>query len=367
MTGKPSAADRMLAWTAAHAHRIPEPLLRGGFVLAADAAWLLRVPGVRQLERNLAQVTGRGGRALRRLSHAGMRSYFTYFAEAMTVGAAAASPRGEARLKARIRGGGDGLDSLIALTRAGSGGSGDSSGSAPIAMGHQGNWDYAAFWARDAVAPVTTVAERLGDEELLRTFVRFRQRLGMRILLTGESGLVQQLERALNEPPAIVPLLADRDLGRRGVFVHAFGSAMRVAAGPAVLALDTGKPLYVVAMHRERLHGRRRRTAGTRYGYVCEVSGPIDPAPYRAMTGRDNAGRERAVRELTQAWVDVWARGVAAHPEDWHMLQPIFLHDLDADRLRNVPDWVRDLQARTVPEPGKTTHQNRTPWRKVTR
>lgn len=40
-------------------------------------------------------------------------------------------------------------------------------------------------------------------------------------------------------------------------------------------------------------------------------------------------------------WVDIWARGIAAHPEDWHMLQPIFLEDLDVERLKGVPEELR--------------------------
>ena len=326
--------DRLLLWVAEHARFIPEPLLRAGFLLAADVAWLLRAGGVAQLERNLAHVLSWRAagpvprRDLRRMSRRGMRSYFTYFSEAMTVGA-----RDDRTLRARIRGDGDGLRSLTALTH-------DGDGSAPIAMGHQGNWDYAGFWAQFDVAPVTTVAERLGDERLLHAFVDIRERLGMRILLTGERGLTARLAEALHEPHVLVPLLADRDLSRRGVFVRAFGSVIRVAAGPAVLALETASPLYVVTMRRERLHGGRRREAGTPYGYVCEVRGPIDVTPYLRM------GRADAVAALSQAWVDLWAVGIAAHPEDWHMLQPIFLEDLDPGRLRDVPDDIAAMAAR---------------------
>ena len=339
--------DRVLIWVVGHARLIPECVLRRMFMLAADCAWLLRVGGEAQLERNLAHVlasghgrqtagsatsVGRMGggsdeasdrRAVRRLARAGMRSYFSYFSEALSVGA-----RGNATLRARIRGTGDGLEQLRHVVR-------DSRRSAPIAMGHQGNWDYAGFWGGSAVAPVTTVAERLDDKELLAAFVAIRERLGMHVLLTGTEGLTDRLVEVLRRPEcALVPLLADRDLSRRGVFVRAFDSVIRVAAGPAVLALETGLPLFVVNMHRERLSGKRRRLAASPVGYLCEVSGPIDVEPYRSMS------RPRAVRELTQAWVDVWARGIAAHPEDWHMLQPIFVEDLDMDRLSDVPDWV---------------------------
>ena len=325
----------VMAWLADHPRVLPERIIRGAFLAAADIAWLLRVGSVAQLERNLrhvlewstAQAGGGDGaqpidrRTLRRVSRNGMRSYFPYFSEALTVGA-----RGKERLLARIRGTGGGLESLINLTSPGMG-----DRSAPIAMGHQGNWDYDGFWAQFAVAPVTTVAERLADKAMLDTFVSIRERLGIRILLTGTPHLTERLEEALEAPHVLVPLLADRDLSRHGEFVDAFGSTIRVARGPATLAYDTGLPLYVANTYRERLDGERRKRAGTPYGYVCEISGPLDIDAYRGLE------REAAIHAISQAWVDVWARGIAAHPEDWHMLQPIFVEDLDLSRLKDVP------------------------------
>jgi KDO2-lipid IV(A) lauroyltransferase len=38
------------------------------------------------------------------------------------------------------------------------------------------------------------------------------------------------------------------------------------------------------------------------------------------------------VRHLTQAWVAALARGIDAHPQDWHMLQKVWVADLDAGR-----------------------------------
>lgn len=202
-------------------------------------------------------------------------------------------------------------------------------------MGHQGNWDYDGFWAQFDVAPVTTVAEKLANREMLDAFVSIREHLGMTIFLTGTPKLTERLEEALRTPHTLVPLLADRDLSRHGEFVNAFGSFIRVARGPAAIAFDTGTPLFVVNTYREKLSGERRRLARTPYGYVCEVSGPIDVERYRSMP------REEAIRCICQDWVDIWARGIAAHPEDWHMLQPIFLEDLDMERLKDVPEELR--------------------------
>jgi KDO2-lipid IV(A) lauroyltransferase len=37
---------------------------------------------------------------------------------------------------------------------------------------------------------------------------------------------------------------------------------------------------------------------------------------------------------MTQALADVFAGGIAAHPEDWHMLQRLWTADLDPNRRR---------------------------------
>lgn len=334
--------NRLLILAARYSRWIPETFLRGLFLMAADLAWFFHLGGVGQLEKNLAHVLAmpdgdeadgprkEGGgpaldhRRLRHLSRLGMRSYFTYFSEALTVGA-----RDEDTLLARVRGAGSGYPSPakrdIGIR------------SVPIGMGHQGNWDYAGFWAGKRVSPVTTVAEKLKDRALLETFADIRRRLGINILLTGEPDITGRLTRLLEGPGQVVPLLADRDLSRNGVFVRAFDSCIRVAAGPAVIALDSGLPLYTVNMYRERLSGDRRRRAGTPYGYVCRIDGPIDVSPFEDLP------RDQAVQELTQAWVDAWARGVRQHPEDWHMLQPIFIDDLDLSRMHGVPDSVKAM------------------------
>ncbi len=46
----------MMAWLANHPRVLPERVIRGAFLAAADVAWLLRVGSVRQLERNLSHV-----------------------------------------------------------------------------------------------------------------------------------------------------------------------------------------------------------------------------------------------------------------------------------------------------------------------
>lgn len=204
-------------------------------------------------------------------------------------------------------------------------------------MGHQGNWDYDGFWARYALAPVTTVAERLADTRMLEVFVAIRERLGIRILLTGTPHLTERLEDELAKPHVIVPLLADRDLSRHGEFVEA-GSTIRVARGPATLAYDTGSPLYVANTYRERLTGARRKEAGTPMGMSARSAGR-----WTSTSTVPLSVRRRFTPSARRG--SMWAQGIAAHPEDWHMLQPIFLEDLDLSRLKDVPEQVAALRA----------------------
>lgn len=320
--------DRLLVFVARHASALSERFVRGVFLLSADILWLFGLGGERQLERNLAHVLAfrdgkpAGRRELRRVAHQGMRSYFTYFSEAMTLEA-----RDDATLAARVRGTGKYYDDIMrAAERT----------SLPAALGHQGNWDYAGFWSHGNLLPVTTVAERLSNEELLRSFIDIRERAGIRIFTTKTPGLTDKLKDVMRgDRRVLVPLLADRDLSHHGEFVEAFDSMIRVARGPATLSYDLMLPLYVVNVYREKLHGKRRKAAKTPYGYVVDISGKVDPREYR------NMGREDALRGISQAWVTLWCDEVAAHPEDWHMLQPVFLEDMDASRLTNIPDDVQ--------------------------
>ncbi|MDX6312330.1 MAG: phosphatidylinositol dimannoside acyltransferase, partial [Streptomyces sp.] len=46
----------------------------------------------------------------------------------------------------------------------------------------------------------------------------------------------------------------------------------------------------------------------------------------------EHGSRTEKTSVMTQALADVFAAGIAEHPEDWHMLQRLWLADLDSDR-----------------------------------
>ena len=99
---------------------------------------------------------------------------------------------------------------------------------------------------------------------------------------------------------------------------------MRVAPGPAALALAAKAPLHSVHLRYERLHGDRRRRAGSPWGVVIEFSPPI---------AVPDLPRDEAIRVMTQAWVNHQVAQIQHSPQDWHMLQKVFTADLDTERL----------------------------------
>jgi KDO2-lipid IV(A) lauroyltransferase len=276
----------------------------------AQLAWLGYGHGPRQLEANLARVRPKAGpMALRGLVRKGLHSYLRYWCDTFRL--PTWTPE---RILATCRAEGDEPVRLALASGRG----------VVMALAHQGNWDHAGAWSTLALARVTTVAERLRPEELYQRFLAFRESLGMEILPLGggaESfGLLVRRLRA----GGFVPLLADRDLTDHGVPVTLFGERARMAAGPATLALVTGAALHPVSIHYERL----RRGAPARWGTVIRFHPEVEVP--------ESSSRPEQVTAMTQACADALAAGIAAHPQDWHMLQRVFVADLVTDPAARV-------------------------------
>jgi phosphatidylinositol dimannoside acyltransferase len=251
--------------------------------------------GTSMLARNLRQVVGPelGPEDFAALLHRSLRSYSRYYLEAFRL---PGLTREQHLTGFRLERG-----ELLRQNHAAGIGS-------IIALPHAGNWDAAGAWVAANGWPITTVAERLKPESVYRRFLEFRRSLGMEILpLTGgDRPVLEALEERV-KAGSVVPLLADRDLTPRGVDVEFFGGRTRMPAGPALLALRTGAPLYVVDMWFEP-------------DAACgHLAGPIE------MPGLDEGSLDTRVRIVTQRVADQFAKGIAKHPEDWHMLQRFWL------------------------------------------
>jgi lauroyl/myristoyl acyltransferase len=282
---------------------LPERAAYRLFDLVADQAWRRRGPSVKRLEANLARVRPEADAdQLRELSRAGMRSYLRYYCDAFRLPGWSSE-----RLVSTVRTVGD--EPVRALLAHGE--------SVVMFLGHLGNWDHAGAWSTTQLHQVTTVAERLRPEQVFEAFLEFREALGMRIVPLTGADVFRTLLVAVRGGGVFMPLLADRDLSSNGVEVEFFGERARMAAGPAALAVATGAALFPVSIHYERL-GRRGHGIVIRWHPRVEVP----------SSGR----RGEQVASMTQACADALAAAIAEHPEDWHMLQPVFVADLDASR-----------------------------------
>lgn len=308
---------RAFALARAAVERLPESVGRALFSAAGTAMGLSGSAGARRLRANQARIRpGLGPVRARLLSAAAMRSYMRYYYECFRL-----PVLGEDHILARVQ-----LDNDAELRADLASGR-----SATAALVHAGNWDMAGAWACIDLAPVHTLAERLEPAGLYEDFLRFRTGLGMTIypVVRGGGGL-RALEEDMAAGVCFTPILADRDLTASGVEVRLAGHAMLVAPGPALLAQRTGCAIYPVFSRYERLARRRRAAAGTRWGLRLTVGEPV-----RAETTPDSDSRERAadVRRMSQEWMDQFEPWLRAHLEDWHMLQRVFVSDLDPERL----------------------------------
>ncbi|ESP96705.1 phosphatidylinositol mannoside acyltransferase [Streptomyces sp. CHA1] len=276
--------------------KLPEPVaVRLGQTLA-DAVWKRRGKGVLRLEANLARVVPDAGpERLAELSRAGMRSYLRYWMESFRLPAWS-----ETRIKEGFEP--EGLHHLTDALAAGKG--------VIVALPHLGNWDLAGAWVtRNLKVPFTTVAERLKPETLYDRFVAYREGLGMEVLPHTGGSAFGSLARRLRAG-GLVCLVADRDLSASGVEVKFFGDTARMPAGPAILAQQTGAPLLPVTLW---------------FDATPVMKGRVHPPVEVPGTGT----RAEKTSLMTQALADAFAEGIADHPEDWHMLQRLWLADLE--------------------------------------
>ncbi|WP_415031316.1 phosphatidylinositol mannoside acyltransferase [Gordonia sp. (in: high G+C Gram-positive bacteria)] len=297
VTERLAEAGYAAGWSALR--HTPDPVARGLFARIGEFTGR-RGGGPAQLRRNLARVVGTTPDDVPdQLLVDAMSSYLRYWCEAfrlpsadpVDVAAHVHIPDGDRQHLADAHARGKGV---------------------VLALPHTGNWDAAGVWLVQNYGTFSTVAERLKPESLYRRFVDYRESLGFEIfpLSGGEQPPFAELAQRLRDG-GIVCLLGDRDLARHGVPVTLFGEPTRMPAGPAKLAVDTGAAL--LPAH----HWFDAAPDSTLFiGEPIDVAGGIPAA--------------------TQALADVFERNIAAHPADWHMLQPLWEADWSEERRHRV-------------------------------
>jgi KDO2-lipid IV(A) lauroyltransferase len=303
------------SWLACH---LPEGPLTVLADLAGEARYRLAPQAAAQVRRNLARVCraldagGLGSpttraaavdpRALERLVRAAFRHHARYYLEVARTPALR-----PADLERRLL-----IETPAVVAEAFAG------GRAVIFVGlHFGAIELPALFLAARVGGAVAPMETVDDPALQDYFARTRGAAGLRIVGLREAR--RELLAALREGTS-VGLVGDRDLTGGGLPVELFGAPALLPLGPAMLAVESGAPLFVAGV---------RRTAIGRY------RGRLEPVPVPAEGSR----RER-VMAATAGLAAAFERVVATAPEQWWA---VFF-----------PIWP-DLETAPPPSPARAT------------
>ena len=280
------ATAYFLGWAIVRA--LPESAAYGLFQLIADIAYRRDGRSVRRLRSNLSRVQpDLNQEDLGKLIKSAMRSYLRYWCDTFRI---QNWDREKILNSVTVTNG----QLLIDRIENGEG--------VVVALPHSGNWDHAGAYFCAIGIPLTTVAERLKPEALFMRFLEHRTRMGFEVLALDNRSFAVLLQRAREK--RLIALVADRDLSRSGIDVEFFGHPARMPAGPALLAVKTGIPIIVahVSYTPQGIH--------------------IDFHDVQVPTGGSD---DEKIKTVVQRCADLFELGIAAHPEDWHMLQRIWI------------------------------------------
>jgi KDO2-lipid IV(A) lauroyltransferase len=267
---------------------LPEKSAYRLFAFVADRVSAKQGKSFQRLESNLKRVVPDLSQSeLRALAESGMRSYLRYWCDTFR------SPDWDTnRIQSTVSV--NEVELLLEPLRAKRG--------VVVALPHAGNWDHAGSYFCSQGIPLVTVVERLKPEKLFRKFLAYRQAIGMEALpLDGR--VMGTLANRLREGK-LVALVADRDLSRTGINVNFFDGVARMPAGPALLAIRTGADLLTAFV------------SYTKAGIHIE---------FRKVEIASGESESERVSKTVQKCADNFADGITANPEDWHMLQRIWV------------------------------------------
>ncbi|MGH2718957.1 MAG: phosphatidylinositol mannoside acyltransferase [Actinomycetota bacterium] len=275
------------AWLA---ERLPSRLTDAGANLGGRFAYRASYRKRDLVRRNLARVVG-DGPSLDLTVEEAYRSYARYWLETFRLG----RYRRDDLLKMVYATNEEIVDQALA-----------SGTGLLVVLPHFGFYDLLGAWAGAKGYPLTTVAEVLKPRVLFQWFADIRERTGMTILPASPGtqalrGLLRALARG-----EVAALVADRDLGRRGVDVEYFGEHTTAPIGPALIAARTGAPIVAVGFYQVASAKGIER-------FRCEIT----PVPYE-RTGDEGADIERIAQLIATALEQV----VRLAPEQYHLFSP---------------------------------------------
>jgi phosphatidylinositol dimannoside acyltransferase len=296
---------RAASWLAC---RLPEPPLLALADLAGRAWYQLASDRRRRARRNLTrivrwladhdlgsvevQAAARDGRALTRLVREAFKFSARYYVQL------ARAPIVDRAYRERW---------LVVETPALLAAIDDPRGALFVGM-HMGWFELPAMIAADRTGRLTIVpSETLGDPDLQAYMIETRARMGLELVDLQSAKRV--LRQALLDR-RVVGLLGDRDITGGGIDTQLFGAPAPLAAGPALLALDTGITPHVFGVWRDATG-------------VYHVG--AEPVPFPAEGTR----RERVTGYLA-AEARAFERHIARAPEQWIAIFHPIWPDLEA-------------------------------------
>jgi KDO2-lipid IV(A) lauroyltransferase len=179
-----------------------------------------------------------------------------------------------------------------------------------VSLPHAGNWDHAGSYFCSRGAQLVTVVEVLKPRALFEKFLEYRQAIGMEALPLDSRAFPTLMQRARDGK--LIALVADRDLSASGIDVEFFGGIARMPAGPAIIAIRTGVPLV------------------TAFVFYTETGIHVDLREIAIPAGVDEESRIKATVQLC---ADNFAEGIKSYPQDWHMMQRIWVDGDFVERL----------------------------------
>lgn len=278
---------------------LPESVAYRLFAFIADLVGSRNGKSVQRLRSNLARVKPHLSAAeLNSLVVSAMRSYMRYWCDTFRIQNWSVD-----RIQSTVTTSNE--DLLIGPMKRGEG--------VVIALPHSGNWDHAGAYFCSLGIPLVTVAERLKPEALFQKFLQHRESMGFEVLTLDNRSFATLVKRAREK--RLIALVADRDLSQSGIDVNFFNFPARMPAGPAVLHIKTG--IAVVVAH----------VSYTAQGIHIEFEAADIPA-----TGSDEERIQAGIQNIAR----LYEKGISRTPEDWHMLQRIWIDGDFVDRSESV-------------------------------
>lgn len=226
-------AFRAAAWLAGH---VPLRVADAAARLGARIAYRFAHGKRRIVERNMARVVGEGPH-VEGVVRAAFRSYAEYWLETFRLGRYTTDDL--LGMVESVEGAVETLEEALAEGRG-----------VMLLTPHLGFYDLGVAWIGAKGYKFSTIAEVLRPRALFEWFGKIRAQWGMKVIPALNGPAVRKKVGEVFDMGEAVAIVADRDLGRRGIWAEFFGERTTFPASPALLAVRKKVPMIAGAMYK---------------------------------------------------------------------------------------------------------------------